>query len=109
MYQPLAPDPLPAGPRVTNPLAPLLRLLLRAFSLALAAVSLCLIGAALWMGSQFRDGGGGGDDPPSPEPEPSPAPEPLLPLLGAAAVAAAAAVARGGALLAEQAVASFPW
>lgn len=94
MYSPLAPDPLPPGPRVTNPLAPLLRLLLRVFNVALAALALLLIGAALWMGQQYRHGSGGGD---------APAPE-------AAAVAAAggaATLAAAGAVGA--AAASFPW
>ena len=79
---------------MTNPLAPLLRLLLRVFNVALAALALLLIGAALWMGQQYRHGSGGGD---------APAPE-------AAAVAAAggaATLAAAGAVGA--AAASFPW
>lgn len=99
MYQPLAPDPLPPGPRVTNPLAPLLALLLRLFNLALAAASLLAVGGALCMAEQYRQGGGGGggDDPPPPAPEPA-APS------NHAVAAAGAAVA-----LASQATASWPW
>ena len=102
MYQPLAPDPLPHGPRVTNPLAALLRLLLRLFNVALAAAALLLIGAALWMGQSFRHGD-------APAPAPPPAPEPGPPLDAAAALAAAAAAAAAGLAGKEPAVASFPW
>lgn len=121
MYQPLAPDPLPPGPRVTNPLAPLLRLLLRLFNVALAALGLLLIGAALWMGQSFRRGG---DTPPPPVP-PSPEPQPAWQAAALAADAAlaaaaaleaalppgaAAAAADGGGMAAhDPEVASFPW
>lgn len=109
MYQPLLdPEPLPPGPRVTNPAAPLLRLLVRIFNVVLAAAALLLIGAALWMDEQYQAGGttpagppgaavwmgeryrpftygGGGDGGPG-----------ALPATGLAAVAA-------------KAVATFPW
>ncbi|KAL4448471.1 hypothetical protein ABPG75_005690 [Micractinium tetrahymenae] len=93
-YEILAPEPLPAGPRVTNPAAPLLRLLLRAFNVVLAAAALLMIGSALWMGQQYRrgDSGGGGGDAPSPAPDAAPG-------FGGGGVAAAAAAR----------VASFPW
>lgn len=104
MYQPLAPDPLPPGPRVTNPLAPLLRLLLRLFNVALAALGLLLIGAALWMGQGYRHG----DDAPPP---PGPGPDASPAAFGAAhaAAAALAAVAGGGRAGHDPGVASFPW
>lgn len=104
MYQPLAPDPLPPGPRVTNPLAPLLRLLLRLFNVALAALGLLLIGAALWMGQGYRHG----DDAPPP---PGPGPDVSPAAFGAAhaAAAALAAVAGGGRAGHDPGVASFPW
>ena len=117
MYQPLAPEPLPPGPRVTNPLAPLLRLLLRLFNVALAALGLLLIGAALWMGQGYRKGG----DAPSSEPGPAPSPQLLLAAVDAAHAAAAAALAAalpsgavalatGGGLAGhDPGVASFPW
>lgn len=112
MYQPLAPEPLPPGPRVSNPLAPLLRLLLRLFNVSLAALGLLLIGAALWMGQGYRRGG----DAPSPSPEPGPEPSPQLSLAVEAARAAAAA-ALAAALPSDTVavaghdtgVASFPW
>lgn len=66
-YSSLPPDPLPAGPPVTNPAAPVLRLLLRVFNAALAVLSLLLVGDAAWLWQQFRHGGGA---PPSPPPEP---------------------------------------
>jgi hypothetical protein len=107
MYQPLAPDPLPPGPRVTNPLAPLLRLLLRLFNVALAALGLLLIGAALWMGQSYHSGG---DAPQPPSPEPSAQPAGLaLSAAGAAAAAALAAAAGGGLAWHDTATASFPW
>ena len=96
MYSPLAPDPLPPGPRVTNPLAPLLRLLLRLFNVALAALALLLIGTALWMGQQYRHGGGGGGDAPAPE-------------ASAAAAQGGAGAATLSAGAAGAAAASFPW
>lgn len=100
MYQPLAPDPLPPGPRVTNPLAPLLRLLLRVFNVALAALSLLLIAAALWMGEAYHR---------SDEPAPSPSPEDPNPDMQAAAAALGGDARSLLAPLAEQAVASAPW
>lgn len=119
LYESLAADPLPPGPRVTNPLAPLLHLLLRVFNVALAALALVLIGAALWMGQAYRHsgdsggGGGGGGDVPSPSPSPSPSEPDVPPEVpgspeAAAVLAAAAALGLGGPLL-EKAVASFPW
>ena len=65
MYEPLGVDPLPPGPLINNPAAPLLRLLLRAFNVALAALGLLLIAASLWMGQEYRgsdDGDSGGGD-----------------------------------------------
>lgn len=96
-YEALAPEPLPAGPRVTNPAAPLLRLLLRAFNVVLAAAALLMIGSALWMAEQYRrggggDSGGGGGDAPAPPPEA---------VLGGGGVALASVVGPR--------VASFPW
>lgn len=91
-YSPLAPDPLPPGPRVTNPAAPVLRLLLRSFNAALAALSLLLIGCAIWMWRSYRHGGSA----------PPPAAETVL-LVRAGEVASLA-----GAFL-QQAVAKFPW
>ena len=121
-YVPLAPDPLPPGPRVTNPLAPLLRLLLRLFNVALAALALLLIGAALWMAESYRRDGGGGGGGGGGAPSPPPAPEALHPhgaaalaagsLATAAAAAAAAAAAKAAAAVAgagAASVASFPW
>ena len=69
-YSTLAPDPLPLGPRMTSPVAPILRLLLRLVNVALAALSLLLIGAALWMAALYRHSGGGGAGGLSPEPAP---------------------------------------
>jgi hypothetical protein len=65
-YSALPPDPLPPGPRVTNPAAPVLRLLLRVFNVALAALSLLLAGDAAWLWQRYRHGGGA---PPAPPPE----------------------------------------
>ena len=57
LYSPLAPDPLPPGPRVTSPAAPPLRLLLRVFNVALAAAALLVIGKAIWMFQEYKHGG----------------------------------------------------
>lgn len=123
MFQPLLPpDPLPAGPRVTGPLAPLLRLLLRVFNVALAGLALLMIASALWMGTHYHseDAGRGGGDAPPPSPSPSPSPSPdlapeagsLPDMPGGASLAAAAAALHGVAGMLQEAageVASFPW
>lgn len=95
-YEALAPDPLPTGPRVTNPAAPLLRLLLRAFNVVLAAAALLMIGSALWMAEQYRrgDASSGGDGGEGGVPAPATAAH------GMSGVAPAPAPAK---------VASFPW
>lgn len=111
MYYPLAPDPLPPGPQVTNPMAPVLRVLLRVFNVALAALSLLLIGLSVWMGREYHDSSGG--DAPPPEPEAAAvgaAPSAASSVLAALVTLAAAAPDRQllvGAVFA--AVAEFPW
>ncbi|EFN56358.1 hypothetical protein CHLNCDRAFT_144845 [Chlorella variabilis] len=114
LYSPLAPDPLPPGPRVTSPAAPPLRLLLRVFNVALAAAALLVIGKAIWMFQEYKHGG---DAPPPagpPEAEENMAgARPAAALPAALGVLAAAAAGRPGWQLAghwlQAAVAGFPW
>jgi hypothetical protein len=120
MYSPLAPDPLPPGPRVTSPAAPALRLLLRVFNVALAAAALLVIGKAIWMLEEYKHGG---DAPPPAGPPQAAASAVEADWAGAATAAALpgafamlAAAAGGGpsgwlpaAGWLQAAVASFPW
>lgn len=120
IYEPLAPDPLPpGGPRVTSPAAPVLRLLLRVFNVALAALGLLLIGWALWVGEAYHrsddtppsgpDGTSGGSDEGRTSGSGEQLPGMVQPLSdGARAVAAGVAALLAAGLQSDK-VASFPW